>query len=426
MKKHLAPLLALAVLSMFAYSCTEHFENNETFSITGTISDPDGDADRFIGLTVKLVNEAGTEIRNENLDLYDVNSSQKTYSLKDVKAGEYKLIIESRSYKRLERDLALNHDTTVDLVLEPIIAISFEPDHLDFGPRDNTKSIRLTNTQEEPVHFYIKGSGQMFELGNNEIADILDGIGGLRRQQWTWGGNLEPGKSIELPVNVFHRIYGDKEFDLNIGTYTYNESYGHPLHVTVSTTDESFMANVQGTVRDSDGKALKGITVYNNSSKSIAITDDNGEYSFGLIPYLSTFSVSAYSGHHYEQVISKEYAIDDIDVDFTLESCPGHLTLDKTEIDLGSGATGSGSTTVELDYTSDLSGYISIDCHILDPTRAYPGFNISPASGMAAPNGKIRFSLDRDFASPGTFSFLVRLKTKDAGTYLLPVKYSVI
>lgn len=424
MKKYFALFIVIALIPMFAGSC-KTTDDNEIFSITGTISDPDNDMGRFIGISVKLIDKTGTETRNENLDLYDVPSSQKTYSLNDVKAGDYTFIIESRNYMRVEKDVTLNRNTTIDVVLEPIIAISFEPDHLVFGPRESTRTIRLTNEYSEPVHFFIKGSGQMFELGNNEISDILEGLEGLRKQNWTWGGNLEAGKSMDVPVKVFHRLPGDKEFVLNIGTYTYGESTGRPLHVTVSTTDESFMANVQGVVRDRNGNALNGITIYNDSSKDITVTNENGEYSFGLIPYRSGFSVSAFSNSHYEQIIMKEYVIDDIDVDFTLDPCPGHLTLDRSEIDLGSGPIGSGSTVVELNYKTNLSDYIQLSCNILDPTKAYPGFNIIPASGMAGPEGKIRFSLDRNVASTGAFSFFVKLKVKDAGTYILPVKYSV-
>lgn len=425
MKNYFALFIIIALIPMFAISC-KTTDGPETFSITGTISDPDNDMGRFIGVSIKLLDKAGTETHNENLDLYDVPSSQKTYTLNDVKAGDYKFIIESRNYKRVEKDVTINRNATIDVVLEPIIAISFEPDRLEFGPRENRKTIRLTNEYSEPVHFYIKGSGPAFEFGNTEIADILEGLEGLRRHSWTWGGNLEPGESMDVPVKVFHRIPGDKEFTLNIGTYTYGESTGQPLNVTVSTNDESFLANVQGVVRDREGNALKGIAVYNDSSKDITITNENGEYFFGLIPYRSWVSVSAYSNSHYEQTLLKEYVIDDINVDFTLDPCPSHLTIDRSEIDLGSGPIGSGSTVVELNYKTDLSDFIQLSCNLLDPTKVYPGLNISPASGMSRPEGKIRFSLDRNVASTGSFSFYVKLSVKDAGTYILPVKYSVI
>ncbi len=44
---------------MFAISC-KTTDGPETFSITGTISDPDNDMGRFIGVSIKLLDKAGT------------------------------------------------------------------------------------------------------------------------------------------------------------------------------------------------------------------------------------------------------------------------------------------------------------------------------------------------------------------------------
>lgn len=59
MKNYFALFIVIALIPMSTISCRTT-DGLETFSFTDTVSDPDNDLGRFIGVSIKLLDKAGT------------------------------------------------------------------------------------------------------------------------------------------------------------------------------------------------------------------------------------------------------------------------------------------------------------------------------------------------------------------------------
>ena len=96
-------------------------------------------------------------------------------------------------------------------------------------------------------------------------------------------------------------------------------------------------ANLRGTVRDTEGKPLEGVAVWNSCTETITYTDSYGEYSFDALPSMSMVWTEVFSEYHSFQTKSEEYEVKELVMDFTLEPVQKHITFDRKHVDFGEG-----------------------------------------------------------------------------------------
>ncbi len=428
---HYYLLLVLGIGLLLSSGCNDLKEQGgKSFSISGVVKDPDGDMDRFYdedGVALRLLNSDGGLVRNVKLNALE-DKAEAEFSLTDIPSGEYRIEAKGIGYRSVSRHLSLRSDEILDIEMELIRALETGPEELVFGPREYTKSITVKNVWEEPVSFSIKAIYNADGTGIESGALSFNGLGGLSIVGHFWVGELKPGESKEIPVRVFHRERGDVNFDLAVTAQSLNESVGKRIHVTVRTTDESFYASLSGRVLDKDNKPVEGAYVTNNCSNTLSRTDADGKYSFGLIPYISSIYVSVYSEHHFEKTLSESYTVDDHIMDFVLEDCPNHLTFDRNSVDFGTGSVKDDKMVYfDIGYVADKTpaSDARLDCLSINETVARPGFITVTASAVLNKEGQLRFSLNRSNSRSGEHSFNLLVKTTEAGSYIIPVHYSV-
>ena len=123
---------------------------------------------------------------------------------------------------------------------------------------------------------------------------------------------------------------------------------------------------------------------------------------------------------------SKEYSPNEIEIDLTLERCTNHLTLDRKEIDFGTGSISHAGQPVyfESNVTADTDEPILFNVQTkVVGGGVYPGLNYL-ANGVIQSSHKLWFQLSRSVGDVGDFQFTAILKTDCAGTYLIPVRFS--
>ena len=193
----------------------------------------------------------------------------------------------------------------------------------------------------------------------------------------------------------------------------------------IETSERDVCANLRGTVRDVDGNPLEGVAVWNSCSETITYTDENGEYSFDVLPYISMIRTEVFSEYHAFQTKSEEYAVREFVMDFALEPVQKHITFDRKDIDFGEGriVEGAEKEKFEVNATSDTGEWVEFS--IVSTTReADFAVTWNPASGTIRPNTKFVFSLARERSKGlGEYVRNIVVRTKDAGSYVLTVTY---
>jgi len=407
-----------AALVLFSGCHPVKTDDLPTYSITGEIIDPDASLSRLLA----DMHVTATDKLNGKSYAGAVGSEDAVtcrYSLKDVPSGEYVLLFSSRYYEAAEYSLNLKGDRILDVTLSPIPQVSLDVQEIRIVPREKSKVFSLTNLTDREISLELKP--------DFEISMFIEKISGLQKMSGTsgWRCNMAPGETKQLTIQAKH----DDEVSVREGLIAINVDgiYQSSLPFAVETSSRDFYANLVGRVTDMQGNPLKDIPVYCNCTETIVLTDEDGRYSFDDLPYVSQVSVIALSEfYNWKQSEFKEYVKDEIELDLALEPCTNHLTLDRKEIDFGTGSVSNPSDPVsfEINVTAEKDDPVSF----LVQTKViggdvYPGLHYL-ANGMFNSSIKLWFQLDRSVANVGDFAFTAILKTDSAGVYLIPIRFS--
>ena len=407
-----------AALVLFSGCHPVKTDDLPTYSITGEIIDPDASLSRLLA----DMHVTATDKLNGKSYAGAVGSEDAVtcrYSLKDVPSGEYVLLFSSRYYEAAEYSLNLKGDRILDVTLSPIPQVSLDVQEIRIVPREKSKVFSLTNLTDREISLELKP--------DFEISMFIEKISGLQKLSGTsgWRGNMAPGETKQLTIQAKH----DDEVSVREGLIAINVDgfYQSSLPFAVETSSRDLYANLVGRVTDMQGNSLKDIPVYCNCTETIVLTDEDGRYSFDDLPYVSQVSVIALSEfYNWKQSEFKEYVKDEIELDLALEPCTNHLTLDRKEIDFGTGSVSNPGDPVsfEINVTAETDEPVSF----LVQTKViggdvYPGLHYL-ANGMFNSSIKLWFQLDRSVANVGDFAFTAILKTDSAGVYLIPIRFS--
>ena len=407
-----------AALVLFSGCHPVKTDDLPTYSITGEIIDPDASLSRLLA----DMHVTATDKLNGKSYAGAVGSEDAVtcrYSLKDVPSGEYVLLFSSRYYEAAEYSLTLKGDRILDVTLSPIPQVSLDVQEIRIVPREKSKVFSLTNLTDREISLELKP--------DFEISMFIEKISGLQKLSGTsgWRGNMAPGETKQLTIQAKH----DDEVSVREGLIAINVDgfYQSSLPFAVETSSRDLYANLVGRVTDMQGNSLKDIPVYCNCTETIVLTDEDGRYSFDDLPYVSQVSVIALSEfYNWKQSEFKEYVKDEIELDLALEPCTNHLTLDRKEIDFGTGSVSNPGDPVsfEINVTAETDEPVSF----LVQTKViggdvYPGLHYL-ANGMFNSSIKLWFQLDRSVANVGDFAFTAILKTDSAGVYLIPIRFS--
>ena len=407
-----------AALVLFSGCHPFNTEEEPTYSITGEIIDPDASLSRLLA----DMHVTATDKLNGKSYAGSVGSEDAVtcrYSLTDIPSGEYVLLFSSRYYEAAEYPLDLKGDKTLNVTLSPIPQISLDVQEIRIVPREKSKVFSLTNLTGREISLELKP--------DFEISMFIEKFSGLQKMSGTsgWRCNMAPGETRQVTIQAKH----DDEVSVREGLIAINVDgfYQSSLPFAVETSSRDLYANLVGRVTDMQGNPLKDIPVYCNCTETIVLTDEDGRYSFDDLPYVSQVSVIALSEfYNWKQSEFKEYVRDEIEIDLTLEPCTNHLTLDRKEIDFGTGSVSNPVDPVsfEINVTAETDEPVSF----LVQTKViggdvYPGLHYL-ANGMFNSSIKLWFQLDRSAANVGDFAFMAILKTDSAGVYLIPIRFS--
>ena len=394
MKRIIFMLAALAVL--FGCHPSNSTEEKPTFSVTGEIIDPDGSLARLLAdMHVTATDKSSGIVYAGSVGTEDSRTCR--YSLNDIPAGEYVLVFSSPYYETAEYSLDLKGNKTLDVTLSPIPLLSLDVKELYFAPRVKTLEFSITNLTTKPLSL---------SLAPDDIVRFLV-------------------KSISVSVVIMHDDHESLlEGSLDIEVDNIKQS---SIPFVIETTSKDFYANLVGRITDVQGNPLKDIPVYCNCTDTIVLTDEDGRYSFDDLPSFSMVYVIALSEYYnWKMSESKEYSPNEIEIDLTLEPCTNHLTLDRKEIDFGTGSISHAGQPVyfEINVTADTDEPIlfNVQTKVVGGS-VYPGLNYL-ANGVIQSSHKLWFQLSRSVGDVGDFQFTAILKTDCAGTYLIPVRFS--
>ena len=414
LKRVVAILAALAVLC----GCIPSVAPEETYSIVGEIIDPDACLERALAdMHVIATDKSTGKTYTGSVGTEDVKTCR--YALENLPAGDYLLHFSSPYYEIAEYPVALQGNKTLDVTLSPIPLFSLDVKELYFAPRVKTRQFSITNVTEKPVSLSL--------YPNDVIALLVRSIPGFQKMNGTigWRGQLDAGETKTVTVEIKH----DDEESLLEGALAL-EIDGmrlSALPLVIETTSRDFYANLVGRVTDEQGHPLKDIPVYCNCTDTIVLSDEDGRYSFDDLPYMSQVQVIALSEfYNWKMSEFKEYVRDEIEINLSLERCRNHLTLDRQEIDFGTGSVSHPGAPVsfEINVTAETDAPVMfrVQTKVLGGD-VYPGLHYI-ANGSFQSTQKLWFQLDRSVGNVGDFQFTAILWTDNAGVYLIPVKFS--
>jgi hypothetical protein len=398
--------------------CIPSLSPAETYSITGEIIDPDACLERALAdMHVIATDKSTGKIYPGSVGTEDVKTCR--YALENLPAGDYLLHFSSPYYEIAEYPVALQGNKTLDVTLSPIPLFSLDVEELYFAPRVKTRQFSITNVTEKPVSLSL--------YPNDVIALLVRSIPGFQKMNGTigWRGQLDAGETKTVTVEIQH---DDKE-SLREGSLAleFNGMRLSSIPLVIETTSRDFYGNLVGRVTDEQGHPLKDIPVYCNCTDTIVLSDEDGRYSFDDLPYVSQVQVIALSEfYNWKMSEFKEYVRDEIEINLSLERCRNHLTLDRQEIDFGTGSVSHPGAPVsfEINVTAETDAPVMfrVQTKVLGGD-VYPGLHYV-ANGSFQSTQKLWFQLDRSVGNVGDFQFTAILWTDCAGVYLIPVKFS--
>lgn len=406
-----------AALAVFC-GCIPSVAPEETYSVTGEIIDPDACLARSVdGMSVSATDKSAGKSYAGAVGTDDAVTCR--YALDGLPSGEYVLRFSSPYYEPAEYSLVLQGNKTLDVTLTPIPLFSLDVEKLYFAPRVKTRQFSITNVTEKSVSLSL--------YPNDVIALLVRSIPGFQKMNGTigWRGQLDAGETKTVTVEIKH----DDEESLLEGALAL-EIDGmrlSALPLVIETTSRDFYANLVGRVTDEQGRPLKDVPIYCNCTDTIVLSDEDGRYSFDDLPYMSQVQVIALSEfYNWKTSEFKEYVRDEIEINLSLERCRNHLTLDRQEIDFGTGSVSRPGDPVsfEINVTAETDAPVMfrVQTKVLGGD-VYPGLHYI-ANGSFQSTQRLWFQLDRSVGNVGDFQFTAILWTDCAGVYLIPVKFS--
>lgn len=413
--------LLLFLLIIFT-ACDSWQSQVGQFTVSGTISDlEDNDARLMTGVSVVVRDDAGKTVFSG--DAIAEGTVGSTYSISGIPQGEYELEFKGNYYKSRVYDLTVDGDKELNVELEPVHMMVIEQPEVRFESRISQQTLSVKNLSDKEVTFKISS-----DLTADDLFLLEMSAPGLRQVDGGWLGTIAPTATVEVDIRILRNNDENVVGTLHIAsTHPYNwERYDIPF--IVETSEKDLYADLRGTVRDMAGNPLEGVAVWNNCTETIVFTDENGEYSFGSLPYVSMIQAVAYSEYHNVQSRSEEYDVKEFTMDFALEPVDKHIVFDRRTIDFGSGTVvpGAAKETIVVNASCDAEGTVGFS---LLRTTSEVDFAIdcTPASGAFVGSRKFTFSLDREkSAGIGEYMQNIVIQTIDAGSYVFPVTYKNI
>lgn len=397
---------------------SEKTDDTPTYTLTGEITDPDASLTRLL----TDMHVTATDASNGKVYAGSVGSEDsKTcrYVLKDLPSAEYALVFSSPYYETAEYSVNLKGDKTLDVSLSPIPQVSLDVQEIRIAPRMKSTVFSITNLTAKEITLMLKP--------NAGIGMFIEKLSGLQKMSGTmgWRGNLAPGETRQITLQVTH----DQEESVREGLFAIHVDniYQTSIPFIVETSHLDFYANLVGRVTDTQGHPLENIPIYCDCTDTIVQTDADGRYSFDDLPYRSQVSVIALPEfYNWKQSEFKAYALDEIEINLTLEPCTNHLVLDRTSIDFGTGSISNPGDPVTF--------YIDVTAETDDPVMflvqtKVVGGNVCPglhytANGSFISSLRLRFQLDRSVGQVGDFALTAILRTDCAGVYFIPIRFS--
>ena len=410
-------IVSLAAALAVIFGCNPP-ELTLTYSVTGEIIDPDASLSRLVAdMHVMATNKSDGKVYVASVGSEDAVTCR--YSLKDIPSGEYVLSFTSPYYEKAEYSLDLKGDKTLDVTLSPIPQIRLDVREIHIATREKSKVFSVTNITEREISLNFRPE---FEIG-----DFIEGFSGFQKASGSlgWRANLAPGETKQVTLSARH----DDQESVREGLIAINVDniYQTSLPFVLETTSRDFYANLVGRVTDMQGHPLKDILIYCDCTETTVLTDADGCYSFDDLPYLSQVCVIALSEfYNWKQSEFKDYVRDEIEIDLALEPCTNHLTLDRKEIDFGTGSISNAGSpvTFEINVTAETDAPVLFQVMTkVIGGNVYPGLHYV-ANGTFISSGRLWFLLDRSVGNVGDFEFTAILKTDCAGVYLIPIKFS--
>lgn len=409
----------LFLILMICCACDSLQNHVEGHSIGGVISDIEGSPERLMtGVYAVVTNDAGEQVYSG--DVIPEGTVGGSYSIEGIPSGEYEVMFHGDYYKQESYNVSVSGDTVLDVELEPIHLVEVEQDEILFESRVNEQTLTIRNLSEKPISFGIRTDLPVGDLFFLEMS-----ASGLKQGDRGWHGTVSPMSALDVRIKISRASMENIEGLLHIfSTAPYNwERFDLPMRI--ETSERDVCANLRGTVRDVEGNPLEGVAVWNSCSETITYTDENGEYSFDVLPYISMIRTEVFSEYHAFQTKSEEYAVREFVMDFALEPVQKHITFDRKDIDFGEGriVEGAEKEKFEVNAASDTGEWVEFS--IVSTTReADFAVTWNPASGTIRPNTKFVFSLARERSKGlGEYVRNIVVRTKDAGSYVLTVTY---
>ena len=389
-------------------------------SVSGVISDMEGSQERLMtGVQAVVTNNVGKQVYSG--DVIPEGTVGGSYSIDGIPQGEYEIVFQGKYYKPKAYVVSVSGDTDLDVELEPIHVMTVDQTEIRFGSRIDEQTLTIRNTTETAISF-----GIMADLPMGDLMFLELSAPGLKLNDRGWNGTIAPMSALDVNIKILRASMENIEGMLHIfSTSPYNwEQFDIP--VVIETSEKDMYANLRGTVRDTEGKPLEGVAVWNSCTETITYTDSNGEYSFDALPSMSMVWTEVFSEYHSFQTKSEEYEVKELVMDFTLEPVQKHITFDRKHVDFGEGriVEGAEKEKIEVNATSDTGEMITFS--IVSTTReADFAVSYNPASGVIKDTKKFVFSLARE-RSAGLVEYTRNLvvRTEDAGSYVFTVTYT--
>ena len=411
----------LAIMAVFS-GCKENLpdpQDNEVFSVSGQIIEPNADYSRLmLDLRVTAKNNSNGKFYTGTVVLETSNICQ--YSFTDIPKGEYDILFSSSLYENLRYPIRVDGNKTLDVALSPIAMASLSVKKLLFATREKYQEFTITN---------ISGKDFYFTLKLDSVADrLVYALSGLRKIDEGWFGELAAGETKRISIEISRSETESKEGTLGIWV---NGIHDLSIPFVVETTNKDFYADVVGQVTDTQGNPLKDIPVFCDCSGTMTLTDQNGRYRFDEIPYRSLIHITAYPEfYNIKRSEFKEYEIEEVELNLTLEPCANHLSFDRREIDFGTGSISAsgGPETISITATSEtgepVAYYMESELGQDGMATIIPGLGCNPVNGMFISPETFTFQLDRSKSKVGEFQTSFILTTENAGAYFFPIKFT--
>ena len=406
-------ILLIAALTLFV-ACGEKIPLGTVanYSISGEVSDADGDMQR---LTASSIVVGLTDSKGQLVALGELRPTEedRRFCFPGIPAGKYSLELYSEFYEDLSCPVTVEKDVVQDITLTPVRAFTVDQTSLDFPPRVTARTLTITNTSDKELRVSLKPRGN--------VTSILDIKNALRDSDWFV--LLAAGETKQVTIEVHHGDIGEEKGFLDISALTGNHRTFNRIPMSIVTDERDFGPTVFGRVTDKQGKPLQGILL--ECEGRTMLSDEDGRYVFEGPFENSMVKVAAYAEFYNYQISDPiECKPADIEVNFALEPCSNHLTLDRTEVDFGTGSISgaTGPETIQITLTAEKDGIISFHVGSIN-TVAYNRGIISTSSGAMEKTCVLDFTLYRENGDVGPCQYTAMLTTDTAGTYFIPVSF---